>query len=274
MTALSIITVNYNNVTGLQRTIESVVAQQCSGIEFIVIDGGSTDGSVALLEKHSEHITYWVSEPDAGVYHAMNKGIAKATAAYVLFLNSGDHFYHDKVLQEALPFLTETDLIAFDIQVKGETTDYVKAHPDHLQFSYLYHKTLAHQSVFIKRELLEAVGGYDTSLAIAADWKFFLDALVRKQCSYTAVHSILSVYYLDGMSATAKGTNLRKQERRKVLKESYGLFLDDYRALDQLQLNRFKMLTALERSGPGRKIVSAVLTVLLFLFTGKKPSDL
>ncbi|MAP54814.1 glycosyltransferase family 2 protein [Altibacter sp.] len=274
MVKLSIITVNYNNVHGLERTIKSVMTQQAKDIEFIVIDGKSTDDSVALLEGHDEHISYWSSEPDNGVYDAMNKGIATATGTYVLFLNSGDHFHNDTSAATMLPHLDGHDLIAFDIQVKGDGTDYVKAHPDVLQFSYLYHKTLAHQSVCIKRTLFDTSGGYDTSLRITADWKFFLDALVRKQCSYKAVHTVVSVYYLDGMSATAQGTNIRKQERKKVLAEEYGFFLKDYRKLEQFQLHRFKMLAALEASGPGRKVVSAVLRVLLFLFTGKKLRDL
>jgi glycosyltransferase involved in cell wall biosynthesis len=93
MPKLSIITINYNNLEGLQRTVESVVNQTWQEFEYIVIDGGSTDGSADFIESQSETIDYWVSEPDKGIYNAMNKGIAKASGEYLLFLNSGDHLF-------------------------------------------------------------------------------------------------------------------------------------------------------------------------------------
>lgn len=82
---LSIITINYNNLEGLKKTVESVVNQTWQEFEYIVIDGGSTDGSATYLESQNDKITYWVSEPDKGIYSAMNKGIAKATGEYLLF---------------------------------------------------------------------------------------------------------------------------------------------------------------------------------------------
>ncbi|MDR2910496.1 MAG: glycosyltransferase [Bacteroidales bacterium] len=87
---LSIITINLNNVAGLQKTIESVVKQTFTDYEYIVIDGGSTDGSADIIKQHANKITYWVSEPDKGIYNAMNKGIRVAKGEYCLFLNSGD----------------------------------------------------------------------------------------------------------------------------------------------------------------------------------------
>ena len=93
---LSIITINYNNLEGLKRTVESVINQTSKEFEYIVIDGGSNDGSGAYIESKSEHIDYWVSEPDKGIYNAMNKGIAKASGEYLLFLNSGDHLFSNR----------------------------------------------------------------------------------------------------------------------------------------------------------------------------------
>ena len=90
MTKVSVITISYNNAEGLRRTIESVVAQNYSDYEYIIIDGGSTDNSRQIIESYADHISYWVSEPDKGVYNAMNKGIAQATGEYLHFLNSGD----------------------------------------------------------------------------------------------------------------------------------------------------------------------------------------
>ncbi len=90
---LSIITVNLNNKDGLQKTIDSVISQTFKDFEWIVIDGGSTDGSKELIEKYSDYISYWVSEPDKGIYNAMNKGIKVAKGDYLEFLNSGDIFF-------------------------------------------------------------------------------------------------------------------------------------------------------------------------------------
>ena len=83
----TIITINYNNVKGLKKTIDSVISQNFSDYEFIIIDGASTDGSVDIIKEYSPHISYWVSEPDKGIYHAMNKGITVSRGEYLLFLN-------------------------------------------------------------------------------------------------------------------------------------------------------------------------------------------
>ena len=99
MPKLSIITVNLNNREGLRKTAESVVSQTYKDYEWIVIDGGSTDGSKELIEQYAEHISYWVSEPDKGIYNAMNKGIRQAHGEYFLFLNSGDSLCDDDIVE-------------------------------------------------------------------------------------------------------------------------------------------------------------------------------
>ena len=107
----SIITVNYNNREGLKRTIESVIHQTFRDFEFIVIDGGSTDSSAEVLKAYDEHISYWVSEKDNGIYDAMNKGIRKATGDYLNFMNSGDCFYDDDVLRNVTAYASDADII-------------------------------------------------------------------------------------------------------------------------------------------------------------------
>ena len=111
---LSIITVNYNNCMGLQRTMDSVIAQSFEDYEWLVIDGGSSDGSRELIEQNAEHFTYWVSEPDHGVYHAMNKGIAKAKGDYMCFLNSGDVYADAHVLERVFDYPLGQDLVFGD----------------------------------------------------------------------------------------------------------------------------------------------------------------
>ena len=99
MPQLSIITINYNNLAGLQKTFESVFNQTFQDFEYIVIDGGSTDGSKELIEQYHDKIDYWVSEPDSGIYNAMNKGIVRANGEYLQFLNSGDSLLGENILK-------------------------------------------------------------------------------------------------------------------------------------------------------------------------------
>jgi glycosyltransferase involved in cell wall biosynthesis len=131
MLKLSIITVNYNNLEGLKKTIESVVSQTWQVFEYIVIDGGSTDGSAAYIEAQSVNIDYWVSEPDNGIYNAMNKGIKAATGEYLLFLNSGDDLTDLKALENNQIHLKEEDIIYFDINVIKENSLYIKKSPEY-----------------------------------------------------------------------------------------------------------------------------------------------
>ena len=107
---LSIITVNLNNKAGLQKTIESVFSQTFTDYEYLVIDGGSEDGSKELIKKYENKFVYWVSEKDKGIFNAMNKGILKASGEYLLFLNSGDYFYDSAVLDDVFDKAASTDI--------------------------------------------------------------------------------------------------------------------------------------------------------------------
>ena len=115
----SVITINYNNREGLKHTIDSVVCQTYTDFEFIIIDGGSTDGSVEIIREYEEHITYWVSEKDHGIYHAMNKGVAQAHGDYCIFMNSGDCFHSSYVLDSIKEY--QEDIICGKV-IKGNNT--------------------------------------------------------------------------------------------------------------------------------------------------------
>src|ERR1700746_2743427 len=107
MSKLSVITINFNDANGLEKTINSVLSQTVPNIEFIIIDGASTDKSVETIERFSDKIAYWISEKDKGIYDAQNKGAAKATGDYLLFMNSGDCFYDENVVKDLYEFLKE-----------------------------------------------------------------------------------------------------------------------------------------------------------------------
>ncbi|WP_309609395.1 glycosyltransferase family 2 protein [Flavobacterium sp.] len=263
MSKLSIITINYNNASGLQRTIESVAAQQYSDMEYIVVDGGSTDESLEIIKQHEKFINKWVSEKDNGIYNALNKGIKMATGNYLLFLNSGDHFYDSAVLNKYHHHIEKEDLIAFDIHFFGPGYNKIGKHIDNLNFTFLFEDTFAHQSIFIRRNLFDKVGLYDETLKIVADWKFFIHAIVFHRSTYKAVHEVLSTYYLDGISGSPEGVILRNKERKTILKNDFSLFYDDYinakKNRKLLAMNRFVMLQQLEKSYLGRKCSSLVL---------------
>jgi glycosyltransferase involved in cell wall biosynthesis len=136
MKSLSIITINYNNRPGLQKTFNSVLGQFYKDFEYIIIDGGSTDGSKELIEKNATAFSYWVSEKDQGIYNAMNKGIIKAKAKYLLFLNSGDFLVDEKSLESISLSSHDEDIICADIKINEMGRHWIKKAPDSLSFDY------------------------------------------------------------------------------------------------------------------------------------------
>jgi glycosyltransferase involved in cell wall biosynthesis len=272
MPKLSIITINYNHLDGLKRTVESVINQTWQEFEYIVIDGGSTDGSAAYIESQSNNIDYWVSEPDSGIYNAMNKGIAKATGEYLLFLNSGDHLFNITVLEKNHAHLVNQDLIYFDWQLVEGKKYKIVPYPDELQFSHLFFGSLPHQATFTKKELFGLVGLYDEQLKIVSDWKFMILALFHYKCSYKHVKETLSTFYYDGISRQVDFSS----EREQVLEEYFSEYVLDYKAIlvsethrKMLDKNRFRMLSEIEKSIFGQKVVSVFFRMYLFLFSNK-----
>lgn len=217
---ISIITVNYNNVVGLKRTMSSVFEQTYKNIEYIIIDGGSTDGSKAYLQDHNQNIDYWVSEPDKGVYNAMNKGIKIASGEYVLFLNSGDHFYSKDALSFFQPFTlkeNKKDILYGNIAVISKT-ERIKTYPKKLTVSYFIEETLPHPATLIKRDCFKGFF-YDERLKIASDWKFFMIGICKLKFTYQYINEVISSFYLDGISSI--NSQLVSYERNQVLKEDF-----------------------------------------------------
>lgn len=219
---LSIITVNYNNSDGLRRTLDSVAAQTCREFEFLVIDGGSADGSVDLLRVDNGLIDYWVSEADRGVYHAMNKGVQAAHGDYVLFLNSGDTFYDSEVVARVLNELDGTDVLT-----GGTWLSFGRAvpAPKTVSMDALYAGTLCHQASFIHRTLL-LEQPYDESLRYVADWKFWVQMLIFREGTYRPIDVMIARYDWNGMSTVhyvdvdkEKQAELRKFFPEKVLQD-------------------------------------------------------
>jgi len=259
---ISIVTINRNNADNLYRTLSNTSTQQEADYEQIVVDGASTDGSVDVVRDPALRVDRWISEPDSGVYEAQNKGLRLARGRFVLFMNSGDHFLNNQSLAMATARLDEADLQSFDIVVRGYQRlhggqDFVKCAPDTPTFSYFARDTLPHQSTFIRRDLFERYGEYDTSLKIVADWKAFLLWICRHNCSYRHHPLPLSVFYGDGLSSRPENEEIHRAERRQVLEQEFAAFLADVdeltegrRALKQIDtLRGSRVVRALQGVG-------------------------
>lgn len=168
---ISVITVSFNSVKTIEKTILSVLDQTYKNIEYIIIDGGSTDGTVDIIKKYQDRIKYWVSEKDSGIYDAMNKGSIIAKGEYLNFMNSDDYFFSDTTIEECIPFLdTQYDIVYGDVEVRyNKFKIIINKFPP----KYLWMGPVNHQSSFIKRETMLKYG-YNVSNKIVADFEFFL----------------------------------------------------------------------------------------------------
>lgn len=225
---LSIITVNYNNKSGLEKTIQSVVSQNFTGYEYIIIDGYSDDGSKEVIKRYKDRIDYWISEPDKGIYNAMNKGIIKAKGEYLQFLNSGDWLVDKFVLKKMFTEFPECDLLYGNCRLIMPDGKIILKRPEEkkLSFRTFYMGTINHQSAFISKNLFKKYGLYDENLKIASDWKFFLKAIGLNR-SKSFYKDIDVVYYnRDGISSSNK--DLLISERKKVLNEMVPITIQDH----------------------------------------------
>jgi glycosyltransferase involved in cell wall biosynthesis len=232
---VSVITINYNNAEGLERTIGSVLCQSYRPIEYIIIDGGSKDASVDIIRKNKDKICKWVSEADAGVYNAMNKGIRMSSGEYLIFLNSGDLFRDQDTLQDAMQDCGNEDILYGDVIVRSEASERIKTHPATLSFEFFLYDNLCHQSTLIRKALFEIVGLYDEKIKIVSDWAFFVDAICRFNASYRHVPIPISVFYLGGLSSSPENEGLIQREKEAFLSDHYKAFLQDYKRLDEFR---------------------------------------
>lgn len=215
---LSIITINYNNQAGLQRTIDSVLCQTWKDFEWIIIDGGSTDSSKELIDKYQKHFSYWCSEPDKGVYNAMNKGIEHASGDYLQFLNSGDSYHCADSLKQVFERWEDADIVYGDLNFMSEEGGVVTRYPEKLTLHYFLSHSIGHPASFIKSSLLKAKG-YREDFIIVSDWYRFLEWF-REGRSFSHLPVIVADYDTTGMSSV----NLDQIERENeiVYKEVFG----------------------------------------------------
>lgn len=223
---LSIITVNLNNASGLEKTMMSTFSQSHNEIEYIVIDGASSDGSVEVIFKHQKKIgerLKWISEPDSGIYNAMNKGIRMATGEYVQFLNSGDCLADKDVIERMIAELEKNNYpdILYGNMLKVFTDGHILKDKciagNDISFLGFYTGTLNHSPAFIKRSLFEEYGMYDEALKIVSDWKWYLQSIILGNVEPVYCDIDVTLFDMYGISETNKA--LDKAERRQVLEQ-------------------------------------------------------
>ena len=225
---LSIITVNRNNAGGLKKTIESVIAQTYNNFEFIIIDGASTDYSVELIRGHADILSYWISEPDKGTYHAMNKGIKASRGEYCFFLNSGDYMVDNKVFEKVFSQNINADIVSGDILKMRSNNKFRRVcSPESISLHKLCIHSLPHQATLIRRSLFDEIGYYTESYKIASDWEFFLKALVIYEKRYLHIDVDFSYFKIGGISSRKESLQLARQESHDCLKRIFPKFVDD-----------------------------------------------
>jgi glycosyltransferase involved in cell wall biosynthesis len=250
----SIITVCKNAENAIEKTIQSVLSQNYENIEYIIIDGASTDNTNALLKKYRNRIAYYISEKDEGIYHAMNKGINIAKGDILFFLNAGDVFTDEFVVEKVVKAFSKTDIeflygdIFFNNGVSEKLVQF-----NYVDKAFFLDKNLCHQSIFYKSEVFNKCGHFDENYSMLADYEWNIRGLV--QCKLKSAHIPIPIakFGLDGISATAdKRLKKLKRAQRRQLKKTYftkmelmlfRLFLKPYiRTLNKTGLTKGKLI--------------------------------
>ncbi len=226
MIKLSIITINYNDAKGLEKTIKSVISQTYKNYEYIVIDGDSKDGSKGVIEKYNDNINVAISEPDSGTYNAMNKGASFAKGEYLLFLNSGDNLYNDSVLHELFETHPTTDVVSSCCIDYTETTRYLRTPPKKVSLYTFVGGSLPHPTSIIKKTIFDRIGGYNEQYKILSDWLFFIDAILINNATYSTTNIIMTEFNCFGISSTKGETEIN--DCYIELEKRFGKILSDY----------------------------------------------
>ena len=205
---ISIITVVFNGEKYLEQTIQSVIKQSYKNIEYIVIDGASTDGSLEIINKYDDKIDCWLSEKDKGIADAMNKGISQASGEYILFLHSDDYLPNKQNIMSASQLLNDgSDLLICDILFGKDQT---RVRPGGFSYRFRFRNRIPHQGLICRRVLFEKFGLFDNNLTISMDYEWLLRTYYGKS-SITYNPIILSVMRDTGISSKKDWPSLRQR---------------------------------------------------------------
>lgn len=217
---LSVITIVYNNAAAIERTMLSVLNQSYKNIEYVVIDGASTDGTLAIIKKYENRLAKLISEKDKGIYDAMNKGLAQATGDYVLFMNSGDEIYELDTVEKVFKTAPNADIYYGETEMYDENWNSLgqRRHQAPETFtwrSFKYGMSISHQAIYIKRSLTEP---YNLTYKYSADIDWIIK-IAKKASNIVNTHLYVAKYLVGGMS---------KQKHRESLKERFKIFSHYY----------------------------------------------
>lgn len=239
---ISIITVNLDNREGLRKTAESIVNQTCKDFEWIVVDGGSTDGSRELIEQYGEHISWRCSEPDGGIFNAMNKGIHHAHGEYLIFLNSGDAFCDVNVLAEAAVRLCGKEMYIGDTQTV-DGLDKVDLSSRDKVVHTLLKRGFRHQSIFYHRSVFQKTGYYREDLKTCADWIVNIQAVIFNDAEVENIPVAVSVIEPGGVSTRPEpvSEDMAKLAGEHVtLNHIFGFYLKYYHLIGRIKNNPWR----------------------------------
>ncbi|MCL2844407.1 MAG: glycosyltransferase [Chitinivibrionia bacterium] len=254
MPKLSIITINLNNKDGLVNTAKSVVTQTWTDYEWIIIDGGSTDGSVDVIKEYAEKtdkLVYWCSEPDGGIYQGMNKGIAKANGEYCWFLNSGDCAYKNTTLEEIFANEFDEDIIKGILVMEKKGQDYNEIWDSAFHISrsqrklpvsdketrgpiYWVSETLPHQATFTKTAFMRKLGCFD----LEGDVGFFMFAMVKNNATVKYLPLKFAFFEDCGVSNSAGFAKKSKERRIRLYKKYFLLPYWFYKILSSIIIGK------------------------------------
>jgi len=218
---ISIITVVFNAVKTLENTIDSVLSQTNKNHELIIIDGGSTDGTLEILKNKKAENLFWTSEPDKGIYDAMNKGIKKATGEWIIFLGADDQFYDQYVLENIFSELNYDDVDFIYGNVKSGA--YKGLYDGEFNYEKLLKKNISHQSIFYRATIFDTVGTYNLNYKTHADWDFNLRCFENKELQIKYVDDLIAQFGKGGLSSQHDVSFLRESllpRKIKFLKDN------------------------------------------------------
>ncbi len=215
MKKLSIISVTYNCAYSIRKTLESVSSQNSDLFEYIVIDGGSVDGTVGVINSYKDKLAYFISEPDSGIYDAMNKGIGVASGDWLLFLNAGDVFYDGFSLAHLKWDWPEgMEFVIFPYVIDGDLE------PKRPDLNVRHGMPTSHQAMFVASAIAKQIK-FNTKYKVAADYEFFIKRyMLNKKCVYVECDTLAKVLP-DGYAKENYG--VMKNEYRKIIFENFGL---------------------------------------------------
>lgn len=225
---ISIVTISYNIVAEIEATILSVLQQTYTNIEYIIIDGGSTDGTNVIIKKYNAKIDYWISEPDEGIYDAMNKAIDKATGDWIIFMNGGDTFYNENVLFTIFSEnLKDYGVIYGDTKLLTDQNNiYRSRKPFYKRNSKYAPMGIVHQSIFVRVHLAKKYK-FDLQYKVSADYNMIRTIYYDSIPFYYAKDVIISTFAIGGFSA--QNEKIKKQEIAKICGVKYSW---KYKAFD------------------------------------------